>query len=86
MFSGALTEWLPRLGASWHTVQVPLNDAGTVTPFGNVSSFRPDTPLRTIGRLLKISWPRKMASLALARGVSFDFAASTQESNSVKTL
>ncbi len=63
-FSGALTEWLPAFGASWHVVHVPLNDAGRVTPFGNVCSFRPATPLRTIGLVLKISWPRAMARRA----------------------
>ena len=66
MLSGAFTEWLPALGVSWHVVQVPVNGSGTVTPLENVWLFRPATPVRTIGCVLKISSPRAMARLARA--------------------
>jgi len=55
MFSGAFTEWSPAFGASWQVVHVPVNDAGSVTPFENVWPFKPATPLSTIGFVLKIS-------------------------------
>src|SRR5262249_37377141 len=52
---GAVTEWSPTFGASWHVVHVPVNDAGSVTPFEKVWPFNPATPLSTIGFVLKIS-------------------------------
>jgi hypothetical protein len=55
MSSGAFTEWLPAFGESWQIVQVPVSDAGTVTPLRERVVVRPPTPLRTIGLVLKIS-------------------------------
>src|SRR5215467_4270590 len=61
MLSGAFTEWLPAFGVSWQVVQVPVNTAGTVTPFENVWLFKPATPEITIGLVLKIVSPRAIA-------------------------
>src|SRR5688572_26876754 len=51
-------------GVSWQIVHVPVNDAGGVTPFGNICPFRPPTPDSTIGLLLNSAWPRTIDSRA----------------------
>src|SRR5690348_13163628 len=66
MLSGALTEWLPAFGVSWHVVHVPTKDPPTETPLENVVLFSPATPVIVIGRVSKISSPRAMARRASA--------------------
>src|ERR1044071_3202165 len=61
MFSAAFTEWLPALGESWQTVQVPVNDAGGFTPLENVSSLSPATPLIVNWGLSEMCCPRRTA-------------------------
>src|SRR5262245_3293194 len=64
MLSGAFTEWLPALGVSWHVVQVPVNEAGGATLFGNVWLLSPPTPEITIGFVLNTCSPRAIARRA----------------------
>src|SRR5262245_48935289 len=51
MFKGALTEWLPTLGVSWHVPQNPGIDGRFST------SFSPDTPVMLIRVPLNICSP-----------------------------
>src|SRR5215470_6790480 len=64
IFNGAFTEWLPAFGVSWQVVHVPVNEPGTATPLGKISSLRPATPEIVIGSELKRRSPRTIALLA----------------------
>src|SRR5262245_33384130 len=86
MSSGAFTEWLPAFGVSWQTVQVPENEAGTVTPLENVTPLSPPTPLMVNARVLKSASPRAIDCRAAQYGSRRDRGRSFHASNNVKTF
>ena len=67
MFSGIGIEWLPALGVSWQTVQVPLSGGPATGSSG--PPLRPADVVDTNWRVLKISSPRAIAWRRRARVV-----------------
>jgi len=69
MFSGADTEWLPTLGASWHVPQVPVSSLPMM-------SLSPPTPVMLMVRELNSVCPRRILA---RRAAASSVEASAQE-------